>query len=188
MTFVLCLSIFSRLILLFTRFYIDNFKWYSELFHREKILENISSYHYFMTLDNEFAWVPPVYLGLHFFFINFISQGILLFNFGFALSNKKRIMNTDRKGSKNLVKRSRRETYLRIAAGRGGSDDEDEDDIDDDEVYYSGFRVSTGGEDQKTVIAPQNPFKIGTKLRRHLEADHSPNGGGGGLDTSFMGD
>ena len=124
-------------------------------------------------------------MGLHFFFINFLSQGILLFNFGFALSSKKRVMNTDRKNTKNLVKRSRRETYMRIAVGSGLSDDEEDDDIDDDETYYTGFRISTGGQEQRPSAAPHNPFKMGARLRHHLEADHSPNGGGGGLDKTF---
>jgi hypothetical protein len=103
-------------------------------------------------------------MGLHFFFINFLSQGILLFNFGFALSSKKRVMNTDMKNKKNLVKRSRRETYMRIAVGSGLSDDE-EDDVDDDEIYYTGYRISTGGPEQKPSSAPHNPFKMGARLR-----------------------
>ena len=73
---------------------------------------------------------------------------------------------------------------MRIAVGSGLSDDE-EDDIDDDETYYTGFRISTGGQDQRPSTAPHNPFKMGARLRQHLEADHSPNGGGGGLDYAF---
>lgn len=74
---------------------------------------------------------------------------------------------------------------MRIAVGSGFSDDE-EDDIDDDETYYTGFRISTGGQEQRPSTAPpHNPFKMGARLRQHLEADHSPNGGGGGLDQTF---
>ena len=105
----------------------------------------------------------------------------MLFNFGFALSNKKRVMNTDRKQTKNLMKRSRRETFLRIAVGNGNSDDDD-DDLDEDENYYSGFKMSTGGQDNS--LAPQNPFKMGRGLRDHLE--RSPNAAT--LDRSFEGD
>lgn len=76
---------------------------------------------------------------------------------------------------------------MRIAAGNELSDDED-DDVEDDETYYNGFRVSTGGPELKLRNVPHNPFKMGTKLRQHLEADHSPNGGGGGIDTEFEDD
>lgn len=140
----------------------------------------MSSFTYFMTLDDSNAWIPPLYFGLHFFFINFISQGILLFNFGFALANKKRVMNTDRKHTKNLMKRSRRETFLRFAVGDGNSDDDDEQ-LDEDENYYSGFKISTGGQDS---LAPQNPFKMSRGLRDHLE--RSPNATA--FDRSFDGD
>ena len=101
----------------------------------------------------------------------------MLFNFGFALSNKKRVMNTDRKHTTNLIKRSRRETFLRIAVGNENSDDDD--DVDEDENYYSGFKMSTGGQDQR--LAPQNPFKMSRGLRNHL--DKSPNSNA--LDRSF---
>ena len=116
-----------------------------------------------MTLDRELAWIPPLYFALHFFFINFISQGILLFNFGFALSNSKRVMNSNRKMTKNLVKRSRKDTFLALAVGNGNSDDEDED--EEDEEFYGGFQMSTGGQDNLVKVAPNNPFKMSQRLR-----------------------
>lgn len=181
MTSILVLSILVRLIILGVRYYIDNFPWYSHLFEIPGPEFNMSSFTYFMTLDGSNAWIPPLYFGLHFFFINFISQGILLFNFGFALSNKKRVMNTNRKQTTNLMKRTRRETFLRMAVGNGNSDDDD-DDVEDEENYYSGFKMSTGGQDHS--LAAQNPFKMSRGLRDHL--DRSPNATV--LDRSFEGE
>lgn len=71
---------------------------------------------------------------------------------------------------------------MRIAVGSGNSDDEDDDEADEDENYYSGFKISTGGQDNR--LAPQNPFKMGRGLRNHL--DRSPNPSA--LDRSFMGE
>ena len=80
-------------------------------------------------------------------FGNFISQGALLINFGFALSNKKRVI-SKREFTTNLVKKTkRRDTFL---SNFGiGDDDSDED---EDNSWKS---------DEQSM----NPFKMG----RHLE-------------------
>jgi hypothetical protein len=73
MTSILVLSILVRLIFLGVRYYIDYFPWYTDLFELPKPEFKMSSFTYFMTLDGSNAWIPPLYFGLHFFFINFIS-------------------------------------------------------------------------------------------------------------------
>jgi hypothetical protein len=73
MTSILVLSILVRLIFLGVRYYIDYFPWYTDLFELPEPEFKMSSFTYFMTLDGSNAWIPPLYFGLHFFFINFIS-------------------------------------------------------------------------------------------------------------------
>ena len=99
--------------------------------------------------NNDFN--APIYLIVLFMFANFISQGALLFNFGFALSNKKRVI-SKRKFTTNLVKKTkRRDTFL---SNFGiGDDDSDED---EDNSWKS---------DEQSM----NPFKMGRNLEQHLE-------------------
>ena len=111
-----------------------------------------------------------LYQGLHFFFINLISQGILLFNFGFAIANKKTSVITSSKGknktSTEIKEKKRRETFLDLALGGGtGSDDEDED---DEQYYGKTLFVTTGGNDMMDQAKTSNPFKMGSKLKSHI--------------------
>lgn len=79
-------------------------------------------------------------------FGNFISQGALLINFGFALSNKKRVI-SKREFTTNLVKKTKRRDTFLSNFGIGDDSDEDEDDS------------------RKSDELLMNPFKMG----RHLE-------------------
>jgi hypothetical protein len=105
-------------------------------------------------------------MGLHFLFINLIAQGILLFNFGFAIANKKGVMTSSKKKTNTTNVRVRRETILDLAFGGGatGSDDED----DDEEYYSKSLFVTTGGNDMydsgssKDKQSAKNPFKMGS--------------------------
>jgi hypothetical protein len=129
--------------------------------------------------DPDNYWMPPLYQASRFFFINILAQGTLLFNFGFAIANKKNVMSSsegrNRKNTTNLVKKNkqRRETLLDFALG-GGSGELSDDEDDNEEYYRPTLFVSTGGNDADDVV-PANPFKMGNKLRKHLNNNcHSP--------------
>jgi hypothetical protein len=49
------------------RFYIDNGDWVTE-----PNPEGYSQFVLFQRLQGDRKWMPPVYFGIHFFFINFI--------------------------------------------------------------------------------------------------------------------
>jgi len=150
-----------RLVSVSIRIYIDVF-WKPEL-NINRIVSHFSEFQ-----QQEDQWIPVLYQGLHFFFINLISQGILLFNFGFAIANKKTSVITSSKRkdktSTEIKERKRRETFLDLALGGGtGSDEED-----DEEYYGKTLFVSTGGNDMMDQVKTSNPFKMGAKLKSHI--------------------
>ena len=38
------------------------------------------------------GWFMPTYFALHFFFVDLLSSGALLLNFGFTIKNKKQVV------------------------------------------------------------------------------------------------
>ena len=86
-----------------------------------------------------------------------------MFNFGFAIANKKSsVITTSKRKNKTSTEikidhRERRETFLDLALGGGtGSDDED-----DEEYYGKSLFVTTGGNDMMDEAKTNNPFKMG---------------------------
>lgn len=164
---VLLFSITSRLILLGIRCYLDLGYWCIDISNPQ----DVAPFTLFQQLQDSRKWIPPVYFGAHFFFINFIQMSVLLFNFGFALSNKKSVMSSEGGSvtgrNSNLLQKNRRDTFLNFAIG-DGSDDEDED------QYVVTTHQSSGGEDNHShskLKMNNHPFRIGSQLRNHIEKE-----------------
>ena len=74
------------------------------------------------------------------------------------------------KRKNNLVKKSRSDTFLKMAIGEGESDEEEEE--DEEESYSSGFYMPNGGgggQAEHQMRGVVNPFKMGARLRSHVE-------------------
>lgn len=135
-----------RIGFMFVRLYID--MWWRPELNVNGVVSHFSEFQ-----QQPDQWIPALYQGMHFFFINFISQGILLFNFGFAIANKKTsVISSSRRKNKPthdiVASKQRRETFLGLAlGGGGGSDDED----DDEEYYSKTLFVTTGGNNSDMI-------------------------------------